>query len=227
MTGDLASVALAAGAPATVVGTGGAGLNVRATANAAADALTTLADGATAQVLAGPTANGGSAWYQVSSAGVTGWVNGAYLVAGTPATADSVGGALVATALAQLGAPYMWAGTTPDGFDSSGFTWYVASQTLGADFPRAIEDQSVSGVEVAAADLAPGDLLFFQNTYQPGLSYAGVYPGAGQFVSVGADSGAVSISNLNDPYWQGALPDGAAGDVRGQGVGNREQWVGS
>lgn len=206
-TGDLASAALADNASATVVGTGGDGLNVRAAADANADTLTTVDDGAVVQVLAGPTAADGTAWYQVTADGMTGWVNGAFLVAGTPATADSaggttLGGALVATALAQLGAPYQWAGTTPDGFDSSGFTYYVVSQTLGAAFPRAIEDQAASGIEVAVDNLAPGDLLFFQNTYQPGLSYAGVYLGDGQFVSVGADSGAVSISNLNDPYWQ-------------------------
>lgn len=190
-------------APDAVVvsGTGGDGLNVRTAPGTDASIITVLAEGAGANIVGGPSADAnGDAWYQVDAAGTVGWVFGGYL-AGIDTT---VGARIVDEALAYLGAPYVWAGTTPDGFDCSGYVYWVMNRVLGSDgndFPRAMEAQIEQGYFVSAADLQPGDLVFHENTYQPGLSHVGIYIGAGQFVSAVSEESGVAIRTLWDPYW--------------------------
>jgi cell wall-associated NlpC family hydrolase len=117
------------------------------------------------------------------------------------AGSSSTGAAIVEAAMGYLGVPYVWAGTTPAGFDCSGFTWFIISNVADANFPRPNEDQVVYGTEIALGDLAPGDLVFFQNTYQWGLSHVGIYLGDGQFIAASGEHDSVGISSLSDPYW--------------------------
>jgi cell wall-associated NlpC family hydrolase len=114
---------------------------------------------------------------------------------------DDVGAAIVAEALDYLGVPYVWGGSTPDGFDCSGFTYFVVSRVVDESFPRPNADQIDVGEVVGVGELQPGDLLFFQNTYQWGLSHVGIYLGDGRFVSASGEHDGVGVSNLNDPYW--------------------------
>jgi cell wall-associated NlpC family hydrolase len=72
---------------------------------------------------------------------------------------------------------------------------------FGYDFTRALEVQATSGKHVDPANLAPGDLVFFQNTYTWGLSHSGIYIGGGQFVHAGSERTGVTISNMWDDYW--------------------------
>ncbi|KXH84014.1 C40 family peptidase [Sporosarcina sp. HYO08] len=97
------------------------------------------------------------------------------------------------------GTPYLWAGTTPAGFDCSGFIRYVFSN-FGIDLPRTSETQYTAGKPVEAKDLQPGDIVFFQNTYKEGISHSGIYLGDNQFIS--AESKGIAISKLfSHPYW--------------------------
>ncbi|MDQ3548196.1 MAG: C40 family peptidase [Chloroflexota bacterium] len=185
----------------TVGGTGGDGLSLRESPDAAAGRLTTLSEGTQAWLLDGPVSDAaGDTWYQIEADGLVGWSNGGYLSA-AGSGASATGAAIVDAALGYLGVPYVWAGTTPDGFDCSGFTWFIVSNVADSDFPRPDEDQVVYGSEIAAGDLAPGDLIFFRNTYQWGLSHVGIYLGDGQFISASGEHDAVGISSLSDPYW--------------------------
>lgn len=201
-----ASVELATSAELAIgevasIGSDGDGANVRSGAGTGNGIVSTVLDGAPVGLLDGPVVDeSGDSWYQVETSEVVGWVYGPFLSgAGSYAT---TGDAIVAEALAYQGIPYVWGGTTPDGFDCSGFTYYIMNQVLGNDFQRPMEDQVVSGMYVAPEDLQPGDLVFFDNTYQWGLSHNGIYMGNGQFINAGSEHGGVGISSLDDPYWQ-------------------------
>jgi len=199
---------LVAGSAAVVSGTGGDGLNVRARPRPHATVVAGLAEGATVMLVDGPVWDGAdNGWYKIEAAGIIGWVHAAYLQSfdeAPPAaddTGDPLGDAIVAEAMGYLGTPYLWAGTDPDGFDCSGFTYFIINWVLGNDFPRAMEGQIHSGERVTRGNLRPGDLVFFKNTYKPGLSHVGIYIGNGQFISAGGEFDNVGISNLGDDYW--------------------------
>jgi cell wall-associated NlpC family hydrolase len=64
------------------------------------------------------------------------------------------------------------------------------------------------GSHVRRNGLQPGDLVFFKNTYQHGLSHTGIYIGDGQFIHAENESTGVRISDLDSDYyssrWYGA-----------------------
>jgi len=195
---------LTIGDRAIVSGTDGDGVNVRSEPGTHGAVVTGLTEGTNVPILDGPVADAdGANWYRVEAWGTAGWVHGAYLakVGGAPVAGDAVGEAIAAEALKYLGAPYVWAGTNPDGFDCSGFTYFIINWVLGNNFPRAIEGQIASGEYVHPNDLEPGDLVFFHDTYKPGLSHVGIYIGNAQFVNAGSEDDVVAISNMWDNYW--------------------------
>jgi cell wall-associated NlpC family hydrolase len=119
--------------------------------------------------------------------------------AGAAASAPSSGG-LVGLAMKFLGYRYIFGGTSPAGFDCSGFVWYV-HKLAGIDVSRGIWGQLNGGPRISRANLVPGDTVFFANTYMPGLSHVGIYLGGGQFVHAIDESSGVGISSLNSAYW--------------------------
>ncbi len=78
---------------------------------------------------------------------------------GAPAPASANGSAIVEIASSLVGIPYVWGGTTPSGFDCSGFTSYVYAQ-VGITLPRTSGAQRYAGVEVPRDQAQPGDLIW-------------------------------------------------------------------
>jgi cell wall-associated NlpC family hydrolase len=107
---------------------------------------------------------------------------------------------LAGAGLKLLGSPYVWGGSSPSGFDCSGFVWYIARQ-IGKPISRGLFAQYNAGAHPARDQLQVGDLVFFQNTFTAGLSHNGIYIGNGQFVHAADEAAGVTISSLNTAYW--------------------------
>jgi cell wall-associated NlpC family hydrolase len=98
-------------------------------------------------------------------------------------------------ALSQLGKPYVWGGTGPNGYDCSGLTQWAYRQA-GITLPRVAAAQAGYGTPVSRSQLQPGDLVFF---YSP-ISHVGIYLGNGQMVHAPTSGDVVKISPLQSNY---------------------------
>jgi cell wall-associated NlpC family hydrolase len=109
---------------------------------------------------------------------------------------------VVAIALHYLGTPYRWAGSSPSGFDCSGFVMYVYGR-IGIGLPHNTAMLWGVGRPVARNDLEPGDIVFFN-----GLGHSGIYIGRGRFVHSPHSGDVVKISRLSES-WYGSTYMGA------------------
>ncbi len=104
-------------------------------------------------------------------------------------------------AMAQLGSPYRFGGTTPAGFDCSGLVRYSYG-LAGIALPRETGDQRRLAIPVASGEaLRPGDLLFFRRG-RNGALHVGMYVGHGEFVHAPSSGGEVRIERLEAPHWK-------------------------
>ena len=106
---------------------------------------------------------------------------------------------VVSTAKSLIGTPYVWGGTSPDGFDSSGFIQYVFDQA-GVDLSRTERDMwKFDGTQVDSPSI--GDVVFFEDTYDvEGASHSGIYIGDNKIIHAGSDG--VQESDLSYDFWQ-------------------------
>jgi cell wall-associated NlpC family hydrolase len=99
------------------------------------------------------------------------------------------------------GAKYKWGGASPKGFDCSGFTWYVYKKAADMDISRGVEEQWRRGRSVARGKLQPGDLVFFKNTFERGLSHVGIYIRRDKFIHAENEQTGVVILRLESKYY--------------------------
>jgi murein DD-endopeptidase len=99
-----------------------------------------------------------------------------------------------------MGVKYKDAGTTPKGFDASGYTQYVFANSVKVKLPRTSKDQYKAGKAVKQKDLKEGDLVFF-NTNGKGVSFVGISLGKDKFIAVTTTKG-VSINSMSTKYWK-------------------------
>jgi len=109
------------------------------------------------------------------------------------------GAAVVKEAAKYKGIRYVFGGTTPRGFDCSGYVQYVFKQ-LHAQVTRTADTQALEGVFVTQKQLKPGDLVFF-TTYEPGASHCGIYAGNGKFWNATSSRG-IALCGLQEDYWR-------------------------
>ncbi|MBM40998.1 MAG: hypothetical protein CL483_03625 [Acidobacteria bacterium] len=107
--------------------------------------------------------------------------------------------AVSSTARDLRGVPYVDGGTTPAGFDCSGFTRYIFEQH-GVELPRLAADQYRVGKPLDPDDIETGDLLFF-TTVAPGASHVALSIGGDEFIHAPSERGQVRVERLNSSYW--------------------------
>ena len=92
----------------------------------------------------------------------------------------------------------MWGGTSPSGFDCSGFTQYVFAH-FGVNLPRVSEDQQNVGTLVSRDNLQPGDLVFFGTP----AHHVGIYVGNGNMINAPHTGAVIRIQTLNSDFTYG------------------------
>lgn len=114
----------------------------------------------------------------------------------------SLGEQIAATAKKYIGCAYIFGGTSPSGFDCSGFVQYVY-KLYGYNLYRTADVQLNNGSSVSRSELRPGDLVFFARTYNTSAaaSHVGIYIGNGQFVHAANSSDGVKTSSLSESYY--------------------------
>ena len=108
---------------------------------------------------------------------------------------------MIAEAEKYLGREYVWGGSNPTtGFDCSGYVCWVLNHcgySVGRTTAQGLRKRSAY---VSPSDARPGDLIFFQRTYDtPGASHVGIYVGNGMMIHCGNP---ISYTSINTKYWQ-------------------------
>jgi cell wall-associated NlpC family hydrolase len=199
-------------------------LNLRYSASMGAGIATTAPAG-TVVLITGGVTNG---FYPVDWDGLRGFMSKDYLVKTSAALSErggsgdtsapppvsdnggtATGNSMANFALRYEGYPYVWGTSGPSSFDCSGFTYWVTKNVTGKDIGTGLWTQVSAGTPVSRANLQPGDLIFFQNTYKAGLSHSGIYIGNNRFIHAENETTGVRISDLNSTYyssrWYGAV----------------------
>lgn len=190
----------------------GSSVRMRSEPNTSSSILGTYDSGVQMTVL-GVSGN----WYKVGCNGATGYVHSDYFAlnggvsdlyggstsnsnsAVTSAEGSEKGQQIVDTAMKYMGVPYVWAGTSPSGFDCSGFVYYVYNEN-GYSINRTAASIYLNGVAVDKENLQVGDAVCFSSS-SDSIGHVGIYIGNGQFIHASSGVGQVTISDLSAAYY--------------------------
>jgi cell wall-associated NlpC family hydrolase len=115
----------------------------------------------------------------------------------------TLGERIAAEALAQVGRPYRYGGSSPEGFDCSGLVRY-AYLAAGVDVPRTTTEQFQAARSLKLSELAPGDLLFYRIDSRE-VTHVAIYTGDGRFVHAPQSGKSVETRALDDDWYRERL----------------------
>ncbi|MCH8558597.1 MAG: NlpC/P60 family protein [Balneolia bacterium] len=108
-----------------------------------------------------------------------------------------------------MGVPYRWGGTSPRGFDCSGYIWYVFKE-FGLELPRVSRYQQREATPIKIENLRPGDLIFFSNGLN--VNHAGiVISNTGdelEMIHASTSIGISVVDVLSSSYWEPRIHSG-------------------
>ncbi|MBM7699048.1 C40 family peptidase [Kurthia huakuii] len=172
-------------------------LNMRKSASATSAKVQTLKQGKQVNISKKKVV-GGTTWLYGTASGKKGWMNAKYLSTKKITQVSNSLDSTISYGARFLGTPYVWGGTTPSGFDCSGFTSYVYRNAIGKSIPRTSGAQYAASKKISKSQLQVGDLVFF-NTSGGGVSHVSIYAGNNKLLHAAGKS--VKYSNLYDGYW--------------------------
>lgn len=114
-------------------------------------------------------------------------------------TGSATGAAIVAKAKTYIGCKYVYGGTSPSGFDCSGFAQYIYKQ-FGISLNRTAAAQYSNGTAVSRGNLQVGDLVMFGSSAS-NINHVGIYAGNGQIVHAANKQRGVTIDTINSGYY--------------------------
>lgn len=189
-------------------------LNMRAEPSTSAAILTRLTSGNIAKIIG---INNG--WLKVTYGSYTGYIHPDYVevvaYSATPArnasssdaaavssTSSGVRQEIVDYAKTFLGVKYVYGGSSPKGFDCSGFTKYVFSH-FNISLQRTSSAQySTSVTKISKSELQPGDLVFFSSSAgSSSVGHVGIYIGNGNFIHASSPGDVVKIDSMDSTYY--------------------------
>jgi cell wall-associated NlpC family hydrolase len=158
--------------------------------------------------------NTSNSWYKVkTSSGKVGWVLKKYISTDTSkvsrgdtvlrSASSTLSNAteLLGYAKKYLDVRYVWGGTSPNGFDCSGFVQFVYKH-FGIKIDRVAHDQAKEGTYVNKSDLLPGDLVFFDtNGGHNYINHVGMYIGESKFIHASSGHGEVMITDISHGFY--------------------------
>lgn len=111
------------------------------------------------------------------------------------------GSEIVEYAMKYLGCDYVYGGSSPSGFDCSGFTSYVYKK-FGYNLSRSSVDQANDGTKVNKDDLQPGDLVIYKNQSLTKIGHVGIYIGNNKMIHASEPGVGVTITDIDSKAYK-------------------------
>lgn len=188
-------------------------LNMRSAPGTENSILTKLYQGSVARII-----GINNAWFKVEYGSYTGYISPDYveIVPYSSSSSGSSSGSgstvslsaatgtrqqIIEYAATLLGCKYVYGGSSPSGFDCSGYVKYVFAH-FGINLSRTSASQYSNSVRISKSELSPGDLVFFSQTSGSSkVGHVGIYVGNGQFIHAASPGKGVRYDSLSDSYY--------------------------
>ena len=146
----------------------------------------------------------GDSWYKVEYNGTVGYVSADYIAlydgSSRGESSSSTGQQVIAYAERFLGTPYVYGGSSPSGFDCSGFVKYITDH-FGYNLSRTATAQYNQLSKVSKSNLKVGDLVFFSGPGSSKITHVGIYAGANRFIHSPSPGKCVRYDRLDSSYY--------------------------